>query len=146
MIMTSICITRKGAQNFWCSFPPPFHDWIVSRTLHVNTCFGFKGSPSDLINRRANVKTSHFDASLTATINPADFTRSDETTYAQKSSTVSNLEMRRRFSVQLLLLSFLKYHRAHLRGRTRREFKDYSGDCGKITSVQHKTTITRISI
>lgn len=36
-------------------------------------------------------------------------------TYAQKSSTVSNLEMRRKFSVQLLLLSFLKYHRAHLR-------------------------------
>lgn len=40
-----------------------------------------------------------------------------ETTYAQKSSTVANLEMRRKLSVQLLLLSFLKYQRAHLRER-----------------------------
>lgn len=41
----------------------------------------------------------------------------EDTTYAQKSSTVSNLEMRRKFSVQLLLLSFLKYQRAHLSER-----------------------------
>lgn len=35
-------------------------------------------------------------------------------TYAQKSSTVSNLEMRRRFACHVLLLSFLKNHSAHL--------------------------------
>lgn len=45
----------------------------------------------------------------------ADLSAQEKNTHAQKSSTVSNLEMRRKFSVQLLLLSFLKYHRAHLR-------------------------------
>ena len=35
-------------------------------------------------------------------------------TYAQKSSTVSNLEINRRFACQVLLLSFLKNQSAHL--------------------------------
>lgn len=39
-------------------------------------------------------------------------------TYAQKSSTVSNLEMRRRLACHVLLLSFLKNQRAHL-GKTK---------------------------
>lgn len=34
--------------------------------------------------------------------------------YAQKSSTVSNLEMSRRLACHVLLLSFLKNHRDHL--------------------------------
>lgn len=37
--------------------------------------------------------------------------------YAQKSSTVSNLEMSRRLACHVLLLSFLKNHRDHLLGR-----------------------------
>lgn len=37
--------------------------------------------------------------------------------YAQKSSTVSNLEMSRRFACHVLLLSFLKNHRDHLLGK-----------------------------
>lgn len=36
-------------------------------------------------------------------------------TYAQKSSTVSNFEIRRRFACQVLLLSFLKNQSAHLK-------------------------------
>lgn len=36
-------------------------------------------------------------------------------TYAQKSSTVSNLEISRRFACQVLLLSFLKNQSAHLK-------------------------------
>lgn len=36
-------------------------------------------------------------------------------TYAQKSSTVSNLEIRRRLACHVLLLSFLKNQRAHLK-------------------------------
>lgn len=36
--------------------------------------------------------------------------------YAQKSSTVSNLEMSRRLACHVLLLSFLKNHRDHLLG------------------------------
>lgn len=39
--------------------------------------------------------------------------------YAQKSSTVSNLEMSRRLACHVLLLSFLKNHRDHLLGKSR---------------------------
>lgn len=39
---------------------------------------------------------------------------SSDDTYAQKSSTVSNFEMRRRLACHVLLLSFLKNHRDHL--------------------------------
>lgn len=42
-------------------------------------------------------------------------------TYAQKSSTVSKLEMRRRFACHVLLLSFLKNHRAHLKKKKQKE-------------------------
>ena len=41
--------------------------------------------------------------------------------YAQKSSTVSNLEMSRRLACHVLLLSFLKNHRDHLLGRKTEE-------------------------
>lgn len=41
--------------------------------------------------------------------------RAKRGTYAQKSSTVANLEMRRRLACHVLLLSFLKNHRAHLK-------------------------------
>lgn len=40
--------------------------------------------------------------------------------YAQKSSTVSNLEMRRRLACHVLLLSFLKNHRDHLLSENRK--------------------------
>lgn len=40
---------------------------------------------------------------------------STQSTYAQKSSTVSNLEIRRRLACHVLLLSFLKNQSAHLK-------------------------------
>lgn len=49
--------------------------------------------------------------------------------YAQKSSTVSNLEMSRRLACHVLLLSFLKNHKDHLLGENRKK-----GICINVTS------------
>ena len=46
-------------------------------------------------------------------------------TYAQKSSTVSNLEINRRFACQVLLLSFLKNQSAHLKIESQCQQKFY---------------------
>ena len=46
-------------------------------------------------------------------------------TYAQKSSTVSNLEINRRFACQVLLLSFLKNQSAHLKTESQCQQKFY---------------------
>lgn len=57
--------------------------------------------------------------------------------YAQKSSTVSNLEMSRRLACHVLLLSFLKNHRDHLLGENRK--KRIYNKCNK-PPVKHEVT------